>query len=261
MIYKYNYNNNIIYTTMSAGTDASILGYSNEPLFSGANSKYVNTNNNNNPLFFGSNEVPGLPGLSGAKNNVDAAQGKVPGVCLMKGGKRRKSGTRRRKSGKNNKSNKGRSIKLKTRIKIISGKYKMKNRKSVARLKNTLRKKYSLKNKKNKSKNSRVKKGTRKNSTKKMNKKSNRNARRTKGRRHGRKYKGGSGGIPFSGLPYPAGYAQYSNNNPNTPSYSLGGVLKASESALANPVPLTPTNTCVDNYDHYVKKGFASRGH
>lgn len=249
---------------MSAGTDASILGYSNEPLFSGANSKYVNTNNNNNPLFFGSNEIPGLPGLSGAKNNVDAAQGKVPGVCLMKGGKggkRRKSGTKRRKSSKNKKSNKGRSIKLKTRIKIISGKYKMKNRKSVARLKNTLRKKYSLKNKKNKSKNSRVKKGTRKNSTKKMNKKSNRNSRRTKGRRHRRKYKGGSGGIPFSGLPYPAGYAQYSNNNPNTPSYSLGGVLKASESALANPVPLTPTNTCVDNYDHYVKKGFLSRGH
>ena len=132
----------------------------------------------------------------------------------------------------------------------------MKNRKSVARLKNTLRKKYSLKNKKNKSKNSRVKKGTRKNSTKKMNKKSTRNS-----RRHRRKYKGGSGGIPFSGLPYPAGYAQYSNNNPNTPSYSLGGVLKASESALANPVPLTPTNTCVDNYDHYVKKGFLSRGH
>jgi hypothetical protein len=249
MNYNYNYNNNIIYTTMSAGTDASILGYSNEPLFSGANSKYVNTNNNNNPLFFGSNEVPGLPGLSGAKNNVDAAQGKVPGVCLMKGGKKRKSG-------KNKKGNKGRSIKLKTRIKIISGKYKMKNRKSIAQLKNTLRKKYSLKNKKNKSKNSRVKKGTRKNSTKKMNKKSNRNS-----RRHRRKYKGGSGGIPFSGLPYPAGYAQYSNNNPNTPSYSLGGVLKASESALANPVPLTPTNTCVDNYDHYVKKGFASRGH
>ena len=238
---------------MSAGTDASILGYSNEPLFSGANSKYVNTNNNNNPLFFGSNEVPGLPGLSGAKNNVDAAQGKVPGVCLMKGGKRRKSS-------KNKKSNKGRSIKLKTRIKIISGKYKMKNRKSIARLKNTLRKKYSLKNKRN-SKSSRVKKGTRKNSTKKMNKKSRRNSRRTKGRRHNRKYKGGSGGIPFSGLPYPAGYAQYSNNNPNTPSYSLGGVLKASESALANPVPLTPTNNCVDNYDHYTKKGFSSRGH
>lgn len=60
------------------------------------------------------------------------------------------------------------------------------------------------------------------------------------------------------------GYAQYQNNQPLVPTYSLGGVLPASESALANPPPYKVGSTCVncvDNYNHYTGKGFPSKGH
>ena len=62
------------------------------------------------------------------------------------------------------------------------------------------------------------------------------------------------------------GYAQYQNNLPMTPSYSVGGYLRAGSSALANP-PLIHRNAnagggnCTDNYDHFTGAGFASRGH
>jgi len=54
-------------------------------------------------------------------------------------------------------------------------------------------------------------------------------------------------------------YVQFGSNVPNTPSYSTGGVLSASESALANPVPyklLGGTANCIDNYNHFTNKGF-----
>jgi len=62
------------------------------------------------------------------------------------------------------------------------------------------------------------------------------------------------------------GYAQYQNNLPMTPSYSVGGHLNASSSGLANPPPITRfanggTGNCTDNYNHFTGKGFASRGH
>ena len=58
------------------------------------------------------------------------------------------------------------------------------------------------------------------------------------------------------------GYAQYQNNMPVSNSYSIGGVLSASESALANPAPIYKvTNSAVDNYNHYTGTGFPSRGH
>lgn len=60
------------------------------------------------------------------------------------------------------------------------------------------------------------------------------------------------------------GYSQYYNNFPNTPSYSVGGVLSSNNSALANPPPIQQLPNCVncvDNYSHYTGKGFASRGH
>ena len=71
---------------MSAGSDASNFGYGNKHPFSNVDKNYVNIDSNNNPANFGSNEISGLPGLSGAKNNVVAAQGYVPGICLVKGG-------------------------------------------------------------------------------------------------------------------------------------------------------------------------------
>ena len=52
------------------------------------------------------------------------------------------------------------------------------------------------------------------------------------------------------------GYSQYMSNVPYTPSYSTGGPLSASLSALANPVPYKMTNNCVDNYNYNTNKGF-----
>lgn len=64
---------------MSAGSDASNLGYGNIRPFSNVNDKFVNVTSSNNPASFGSNQIPGLPGIAGAKNNVDAAKGYIPG--------------------------------------------------------------------------------------------------------------------------------------------------------------------------------------
>jgi hypothetical protein len=59
------------------------------------------------------------------------------------------------------------------------------------------------------------------------------------------------------------GYAQYQNNVPMTQTYSLGGPLSASLSALASPPPyqvLSNCTNCVDNYNHFTNSGFPSRG-
>lgn len=71
---------------MSAGSAASNLGYGGAAPFSNVNGNFVNKFSSNNPATFSSNEVPGLPGLAGAKSNIDAAAGNVPGICLFKGG-------------------------------------------------------------------------------------------------------------------------------------------------------------------------------
>jgi len=58
------------------------------------------------------------------------------------------------------------------------------------------------------------------------------------------------------------GYAQYQNNMPNTPSFSTGGYLSPSLSAMANPVPyqlLSNCTNCVDNYRHDLNSGFPSK--
>ena len=58
------------------------------------------------------------------------------------------------------------------------------------------------------------------------------------------------------------GYAQYQNNQPFYNSYSVGGVLSANESALANPAPINKiSNDAIDNYNHMTNTGFPSRGH
>ena len=59
------------------------------------------------------------------------------------------------------------------------------------------------------------------------------------------------------------GYAQYQNNLPLTQTYSLGGKLSPSMSALASPPPqhvLSNCTNCVDNYSYFTNKGFPSRG-
>jgi hypothetical protein len=67
-----------------------------------------------------------------------------------------------------------------------------------------------------------------------------------------------------SGTRQRGGYSQYQNNLPNTPVYSVGGILPASQLALANPPPITTlcnTTNCIDNYNHFTGKGFPSPGH
>ena len=83
-------------------------------------------------------------------------------------------------------------------------------------------------------------------------------------RKNSRRYRGGYTPPGQPGIPYPPGYSQYQNNLPLTPTYSVGGVLPASQLGLANPPPLQvlPNCTnCTDNYNHYTGTGFPSRGH
>lgn len=121
---------------------------------------------------------------------------------------------------------KGGAKKLKKKIKNITKKYKMKSGKT-RRIKSNLRRRYSF-----------VAGGKRK-------------RRVTKRNRSAKVYQKG-------------GYSQYMNNLPLTRSYSLGGNLSPSNSALANPPPLKLNSVggqCTDNYDHYTNRGFPSRGH
>lgn len=87
---------------MSAGSSASNLGYSTIIPNSNINGNFVNKDNSHYPGGFGSNQIPGLPGLAGAKYNVDAAAARAPGICMSGGGK-----------------------KLKRKIKNITKRYKM----------------------------------------------------------------------------------------------------------------------------------------
>lgn len=190
-----------------AGSGASNLGYGNVQPYN--NSPFVNGTSSNNPANFGSNEIPGLPGLAGAKSNIDAAAGVVPGICLFKGGarvlKRKiKNITKRYKKMKGG-SKKMKSLKQRIRSRMVS--------RSLAR---TLR--------------------------------GGRRRMRSNNRRRSRRQRGG--------------YSQYQNNQPFDLTYSTGGQLSPSLSALANPVPISAvTNNAIDNYNHYIGKGFSSQGH
>jgi hypothetical protein len=192
-----------------SGSGASNLGYGNIPPFSNYNGNYVNVDNSHSSALFGSNVIPGPPGLSGAKYNVDAAAGVVPGICLFKGGAK----------------------KLKTKIKNITKGYK--------KMKAGSRKSRSLKQR------LRAKMLSRRSARGRM---FASKSRKTRQRRRSRAQRGG--------------YGQYGNNMPHTPAYSVGGVLQASMSALANPPPihvLSNNTSCVDNYSRFTNAGFPSR--
>jgi len=102
---------------MSAGSAASNLGYAKIIPNSNVNGNFVNKDNSHYPGGFGSNQIPGLPGLAGAKYNVDAAAARVPGICMSGGGK-----------------------KLKRKIKNITKRYKM-SKKSMKRKVSVMKKK------------------------------------------------------------------------------------------------------------------------
>jgi len=187
-----------------AGSGASNLGYGNMQPYN--NSPFINGTSSNNPANFSSNEVPGLPGLAGAKSNIDAAAGIAPGICLFKGG--------------------ARSIKRK--IKNITKRYK--------KMKGGSRKMKSLRKK------------IRSRMASRSLARALAGGRRRRTRKTGRRQRGG--------------YSQYQNNQPFDLTYSTGGELSPSLSALANPVPIASvTNNAIDNYNHYLGKGFPSQGH
>jgi len=76
-----------------SGSGASNLGYGNIAPLSNINGSYVNVDNSQYAGRFSSNEIPGtppgpLPGLAGAKSNIDAAAGRVPGICMNGGAKK-----------------------------------------------------------------------------------------------------------------------------------------------------------------------------
>ena len=76
-----------------SGSGASNLGYGNINPYN--TSPYVNGTSSNYSGSFSSNEIPGtppgpLPGLAGAKSNIDAAAGRVPGICMNGGAKKLK---------------------------------------------------------------------------------------------------------------------------------------------------------------------------
>jgi hypothetical protein len=224
-----------------SGSGASNLGYGNIAPLSNINGAFVNVDNSNSPSGFGSTVIPGtppgpLPGLAGTKDNVSAAAGMWPGNSIIKGGSRM----------------------LKKKIKNITKRYKMRHSKRRAsRIKTKLRRKYSSKRKRGG-----VPLFLLRTAYKKMSGST-------------KKRKGGGYTPPGPpGIPYPPGYGQYQNNVPLTHSYSVGGLLPASESALANPPPIKIHNggrrhtrrrrhrggsTCVDNYNHYTNMGFPSR--
>jgi hypothetical protein len=211
---------------MSAGSGASNLGYGNISPLSNINGRFVNVDNSHSQGTFSSNTIPGLPGLpglAGAKNNVDAAAGIVPGICLFKGG----------------------SKQLKRKIKNITRKYKMKGgTKRRRQLKSKMR---SM----SKSTRSRSKSLSR-----------SRSASKAGGR--GRRRSNVKSRYSRSSRKLVGGYSQYQNNLPMTPSYSVGGILSASQLGLANPPPiqvLPNCTNCVDNYNHFTGTGFPSRGH
>lgn len=195
---------------MSAGSGSSNLGYGNTDPYN--TSSYVNGTSSNYSGSFSSNEIPGtppgpLPGLAGAKSNVDAAAGIVPGISLFKGGAKH----------------------FKRKIKNITKQYK--------RMKAGSRK---MKNIKRKLRSRAV---------------SRRMARAFSGSRSRRYRKRSMRG----------GYGQFGNNMPSTPSFQSAGInLTPNQIPLATPVPITKLSNCVnciDNYNHFLGKGFPSKGH
>ena len=215
---------------MSAGSAASNLGYANIIPNSNINGNFINKDNSHYPGGFGTNQIPGLPGLAGAKYNIDAAAARVPGICMSGGGK-----------------------KLKRKIKNITKRYKM-SKKSMKRKASGMKRRI-------KSALSRAVGRTRSVGLA-------RTRSLAGGKKSRRRRKGGNPFAAFrigkKLLGQKGGYSQYQNNMPMTPTYSTGGVLSAGNLGLANPVPykvLDNCTNCVDNYNHFTNSGFPSRGH
>jgi len=223
---------------MSAGSAASNLGYAKIIPNSNINGNFVNKDNSHYPGGFGSNQIPGLPGLSGAKYNVDAAAARVPGICMSGGAK-----------------------KLKRKIKNITKRYKM-PKKSMKRKSSSIKRKIraSISRAISRTRTARrsISVGIALNGGKRKKRSKRRGGNPFMAFRFGKKI------YDKKNEPQTGGYSQYQNNLPMTPTYSTGGVLSAANLGLANPVPykvLDNCTNCVDNYNHFTNSGFPSRGH
>jgi hypothetical protein len=87
--------------------------------------------------------------------------------------------------------------------------------------------------------------------------------RRHSSRRRRHHMKGGAFQPPMSVPNYPAGHSQYNNNNGSlSNTYSLGGPLSASNSALANPPPykLVENASVPDNLNHNTVNSYGNIG-
>jgi hypothetical protein len=214
---------------------ASNLGYENINPLSNVNGQYVNIDNSNYSGRFSSNEIPGtppgpLPGLAGAKSNVDAAAGKVPGIC-MSGGSLKK---------------------LKQKIKNITKQYK-RMKAGSRRIKNIKSRLGSRSFSRNISRSLGLSGGR------------NRRKSLSGGRNRRKSLSGGISRRISRGRSMRGGYSQYQNNLPMTPSYQVAGInLPASQLGLANPAPITRLSNCVncvDNFSKNTMNGFPSKGH
>ena len=259
---------------MSAGSSASNLGYGDIAPFSNSNGNFINKFSENNPAFFSSNQIPGmqgLPGLGGAKLNTDAANGIVPGLCSFKGGakgfKRKiKNITKRYKMGKSKKSfvnsltnSLTKGVKsVTTGVKsvkkgVTKGVTKGVNNMKINSLTNSLTKGVSKGVKS-------VTKGVKKGVTKSV---KNLNSLKGKTRSLALQFSGGKRRNTRSHRRrQKGGYSQYQNNQPFNNTYSTGGNLSPSDSALASPVPIDKVfNQAIDNYNAFTNRGFPSQGH
>ena len=225
-----------------SGSGASNLGYGNITPLSNINGSFVNATSSNDPANFTSRVIPGtppgpLPGLAGAKNNIDAANGVLGYGGGYKGGRKVIKGTKHSKY-------------IKRKIKNITKKYRM-TRKSLHSRRKRINHKFGSRS-----------------MTLSGGKRRSRHTRRHK-RRHRinrcRLMGGFAAGFPAPAgvTSYPAGYGQYQNNLPSTPSYAVGGILSGNaQLGLANPPPITRfANDNVDNYNHFNGENYESRGH
>jgi hypothetical protein len=205
---------------MSLGSGNSNFGYAKlNPYGENVNSAFVNKDSSNYAAGFSSNEVPGLPGLAGAKNNIDAVAGIVPGIGLFKGG-----------------VFKGGANHFKRKIKNITKRYKRKmgmkgGKKHLRSIKSRIKAKYGS---------------------------------RSRGRTMGRSRMSARTGGRRKKTCRQRGGGQFGNNLPSTGTYSVGGILSASQLGLANPPPVQALSNCVnctDNLNHFLQKGAPSPGH
>jgi hypothetical protein len=209
---------------MSAGSSNSNLGYANENPYN--MSQYVNGTSSNYSGNFSSSVISGtppgpLPGLAGAKNNIDAAAGIVPGICMNGGAK-----------------------KMKRKIKNITKQYK--------RMKKGSRKTQNLKTQ-NKKRIRKLKYIARRiaGGSKKYQKRHSK--RRFTKRNNKKRHKQKGGYAQYNISPNTPTYQVAGIQL--APQDLARGTNPPPIEILSNCV------NCVDNYNHYTNKGFPSEGH